>query len=70
MWYQKVMIGILIFPWSLIFVMVAGAFRLRSARKARVIVLPPALLETAAALPLSLPEPALAADRQMLCSSS
>ncbi len=70
MWYHKVVIGILLFPWSLIILMVAGAVRLRSARKPRVIVLPPALLQTAPALPLSLPEPALAADREMLCSSS
>jgi hypothetical protein len=70
MWYQKVMIGILIFPWSLIFVMVAGAFRLRQARKARVLVLSPSPVETAPILPLSLPEPVLCADRQVLCSSS
>jgi hypothetical protein len=46
MWYYKVVIGILLFPWSLIF-------------------LPPATLQTAPVLPLTLPEPpapALSAD--------
>ncbi|MGH7394011.1 MAG: hypothetical protein ACREJF_00205, partial [Candidatus Methylomirabilales bacterium] len=59
MWYYKVVIGgILLFPWSLIFLMVVGATRLRYARKPRVLVLPPTPLETAPALSLALPEPA------------
>jgi hypothetical protein len=65
MWYYKVVIGILLFPWSLILLMVAGSARLRYARKARVIFLPPATLQTAPVLPLTLPEPpapALSAD--------
>ncbi|MCI0372459.1 MAG: hypothetical protein L0214_14075 [candidate division NC10 bacterium] len=62
MWYYKVVIGILLFPWSLILLMVVGSAGLRHARKARVIVLPPAALETAPVLPLALPEPALAAE--------
>ncbi|MCI0370165.1 MAG: hypothetical protein L0214_01985 [candidate division NC10 bacterium] len=69
MWYHKVVIGILLFPWSLIILMVAAA-RLRYARKARVLVLPPTPLETAPALPLALPEPVLSADGEVLCSSS
>jgi len=70
MWYHKVVIGILLFPWSLVILTVVGAIRLRQARKPRVLVLSPSLVETAPILPLSLPEPVLYADRQVLCSSS
>ena len=70
MWYHKVVIGILLFPWSLVILTVVGATRLRQARKARVLVLSPGPVETAPILPLSLPEPVLCADRQVLCSSS
>lgn len=64
MWYYKVVIGILLFPWSLILLMVAGSAGLRYARRARVVLLPPAALQTAPVLPLTLPEPApaLSAD--------
>jgi len=65
MWYYKVVIGILLFPWSLILLMVAGTAGLRYARRARVVLLPPAALQTAPLLPLTLPEPpapALSAD--------
>lgn len=64
MWYYKVVIGILLFPWSLILLMVAGSAGLRYARRARVVLLPSAALQTAPILPLTLPEPApaLSAD--------
>ena len=64
MWYYKVVIGILLFPWSLILLMVAGTAGLRYARRARVVLLPSAALQTAPVLPLTLPEraPALSAD--------
>ena len=64
MWYYKVVIGILLFPWSLILLMVAGSAGLRYARRARVVLLPSAALQTAPVLPLTLPEPApaLSAD--------
>jgi len=58
MWYYKVVVGILLLPWSLILLMAVGAARHRYARKARVIVLSPTPLETAAAMPIGLPEPA------------
>ena len=72
MWYHKVVIGILLFPCSLIILMVVGVAQLRHARKPRVLVLPPTPLETAPALPLALLEPApvLSGDRMVLCSSS
>ncbi len=69
MWYYKVVIGILLFPWSLILLMVAGAARLRYSRKARVIVLPPTPLETAPALSLALPEPAPPLSADLVASS-
>ncbi len=64
MWYYKVVIGILLFPWSLILLMVAGSAGLRYARRVRVVLLPSAALQTAPLLPLTLPEPApaLSAD--------
>lgn len=64
MWYYKVVIGILLFPWSLILLMVAGSAGLRYARRARVVLLPPAALQTAPVLSLTLPKPApaLSAD--------
>jgi len=62
MWYYKVVIGILLFPWSLILLMVAGAARLRYSRKARV-------LETAPALSLALPEPAPPLSADLVASS-
>lgn len=58
MWYYKVVVGILLFPWSLILLMVAGSAGLRYARRARVVLLPPAALQTAPVLSLTLPEPA------------
>ena len=58
MWYHKIVIGILLFPWSLIILMVVGSARYRYARNARVIVLLPAALQAAPAMPLALPEPA------------
>jgi len=62
MWYYKVVIGILLFPWSLILLMVAGAARLRYSRKARV-------FETASALSLALPEPAPPLSADLVASS-
>ena len=62
MWYYKVVIGILLFPWSLILLMVVGSARLRHARKAMV-------LETAPALSLALPEPAPALAAELAVSS-
>ena len=69
MWYYKIVIGILLFPWSLILLMVAGSARLRYSRKVRVIFLPPAALETAPALPLAFPEPAPALSADLDASS-
>jgi hypothetical protein len=69
MWYYKIVIGLLLFPWSRILLMVAGSARLRYARKVRVIFLPPAALETAPALPLAFPEPAPALSADLDVSS-
>ena len=69
MWYYKIVFGILLFPWSLILLMMAGSARLRYARKARVIFLPPATLQTAPVLPLTLPEPAPALSADLDASS-
>ena len=64
MWYYKVIAGILLFPWSLIVLMVLGSARYRLARKSRQLVLPAASLKYTPALPLALaePAPALSAD--------
>ena len=62
MWYYKVVIGILLFPWSLILLMVAGAARLRYSRRARV-------FETVPALSLALPEPAPPLSADLVASS-
>ena len=69
MWYYKVVIGILLFPWSLILLMVAASARHRYLRKARVIFLPPDALQTAPVLPLTLPEPAPALSADLDTSS-
>ena len=69
MWYYKVVIGILLFPWSLILLMVAGSARLRYTRKVRVIFLPSATLQTTPVLPLTLPEPAPALSAHLDASS-
>jgi len=69
MWYYKVVIGILLFPWSLILLMVVGSAGLRRARKARVIVLPPTPLPAAPALSVALPEPAPALAAELAASS-
>lgn len=58
MWYYKVVIGILLFPWSLILVMVVGAAGLRYARRPRVIVLPTGSRPAPSPLPVPVPEPA------------
>lgn len=58
MWYYKVVIGILLFPWSLILVMAVGAARMRYARRPRVIVLPTGSLPAPSPLPVPVPESA------------
>lgn len=58
MWYYKVVIGILLFPWSLILIMVVGTARLRYARRLRVIVLPTGAFPAPLRLPVPVPEPA------------
>lgn len=58
MWYYKVIAGILLFPWSLIVLMVLGSARHRLALKGRQLVLPATPLEYTPAIPLALAEPA------------
>ncbi len=69
MWYYKIVIGILLFPWSLILLMVAASARRRYLQRARVILLSPPPLETPQAMLLTLPEPAPALSADLDASS-
>ena len=62
MWYYKLVIGILLFPWSLILIMVVGAARVRYGRETRVIVLPTGPLPAPVPVPVPESAPLLSGD--------
>lgn len=62
MWYYKLVIGVLLFPWSLILVMAVGAAKLRYTRRPRVIVLPTGSLAAPSPVPMSEPVAVLPGD--------
>ena len=64
-WYYKVVAGILLFPWSLIVLMLVGSARHRLARRRRQLVLPAAPVEYTPAIPLPLAEPAPALSAEL-----
>lgn len=57
MWFTKFVLVILLFPWSLIFLVVAASVRRRSARKALGASPPPSSLRPVPVISPPLPDP-------------